>query len=203
MIYGNEENFWVLGVSLTRSSIKRSIYYPKLEQVKPTFAIERKDWHILYIPENCQTALKRECLVEYKESCQTENMIRKECSESHKMICSYVDSNDCHTPNECSSGLKRECRTEFKKVCRSEPSLDSFSVLFNKVVRHCDLVPMKICRKKKCVNNIFRACANGKQKICQRKPFNICEDVPIQQKNCRKIPTKICRNLPKTICYKE
>ena len=77
MIYGNEESFWALGVSLTRSSIKRAIYYPKLEQVRPTYAIERRDWHILYIPENCQTALKSECLVEYKESCHKENVILK------------------------------------------------------------------------------------------------------------------------------
>ena len=202
MIDGKDENFWARGVPLTRSNIKRSIYFSKLEQVKPTFEIERKDWYVLYIPDNCQSALKKECSVEYKEICSTENVLRKECSESHKMICSYVNSKDCQSPNKCDSGLKRECRTEYKKVCRSEHSLDSFSVLFNKLVRHCDLMPMKICRKKKCVNNAFRPCANRKEKVCQRQPFQICKDVPIPQKSCRKIPNKICHTLPKRICHK-
>ena len=171
-----------------------------MKKVKPNFVMEERNWHVLYVSDNCKSVLKEECTVEYKELCETKRNVRKQCKDSYKMICSYVDSKNCEPSKKCVKGSKRECKTEYKEVCRLEKTQDRFSALFKRQVRKCDLVPMKICRKQKCPKNKIISCVNGQQKVCRRKPMKKCKKAQVSENNCRKIPIRKCQQLPKTIC---
>ena len=191
-----KKDIGVLGNPMIRSHLKIPTHPLKEKNIKSILGEKDSNWYVLYIPENCQSVLKEYCSLEYQELCEVTNTVSKQCSDSYRMICSYVDSSHCKRSRKCDMGLKHECRTEYKKICKSEKLQDNFSVLFNRLVRKCNLVPMKICRKKKCFNNESKLCVNGKQKICQRKPIKICKDVMEQKTNCRNVPFEKCQNIP-------